>query len=339
MTNVVDSYLSTRLSILASELISLDDWQTVIDSDIEDILKQVQCPVEDASDLQAIEKKLISDVLQDLYILFRPFFSVERDLLNYAVHWYELTNLKTLIRGKFTGKSDLSIEKELVDLGQFAVLPLASLLQADDPQEMLRLLEETPYSSIVRQARSIYEEEGQNLFSLDAAIDRHFFTGLMQRIRFLDQNDQMEMTNIFGALMDRLNLLWLIRYRFSYNLSPAKSFYLLATTGKKLHSETLMQLAKLDSIGDVIEQLPAPINDLLKQAQTLPEIENLMEYYTLHAAMKGLKRSTSLITRVFSYVLLRESQVHLLQAVIKGKSLGLEKELIQRAVGGVTANA
>lgn len=339
MTNVVDSYLSTRLSMLASRLISLEDWQSVIDSDLEDLLKRFNCPVENSSDMQFIEKKLISDVLPDLQMLFRPFFSVERDLLNYAVHWYELSNLKTLIRGKFTGKSDHSIEKELVDLGQFGVLPLARLLQADDPQEMLRLLEETPYSSIVRQARSIYEEEGRNLFSLDAAIDRHFFTGLLQRIRFLEQNDQQEMTNIFGTMMDGLNLLWLIRYRFSYDLSPAKSFYLLATTGRKLHSESLMQLAKLDSISDVIEQLPGPINSLLKQAGNMTEIENLMEHYTLYAAMKSLKRSTSLIARVFSYILLRESEVHLLQAVIKGKSLGFDKDLIQKAVGEVTANA
>lgn len=338
MTHVVSSYLATRLNILASQLIGMENWQSIIDSDLEELLKRFSCPDENTTDLQSIEKQLISNALQDFQLLFRPFFSVERDLLNYAVHWYELTNLKTLIRGKFTGKNDASIEKELVDLGQFAVLPLARLLQADDPQEMLRLLENTPYSSIVRQARSIYEEEGQNLFSLDAAIDRHFFTGLLQRIRFLEQNDLQEMTRVFGAVMDRLNLLWLIRYRFSYNLSPAKSFYLLATTGKKLHAENLMQLAKLDSVGEVIEQLPAPMNELLKQTQSMTEIENLMEHYTLMAAMKSLKRSTSLIARVFAYVLLRESEIHLLQAVIKGKTLGFNTELIQKAVGGVASH-
>ena len=338
MTHVVSSYLATRLNMLASELIGLESWQEIIDSDLEDILKRFSCLEENIGDLQSIEKKLIANTLQNFQLLFRPFFSVERDLLNYAVHWYELTNLKTLIRGKFTGKTDALIEKELVDLGQFAVLPLARLLQADDPQEMLRLLEDTPYSSIVRQARSIYEEEGQNLFALDAAIDRHFFNGLLQRIRFLEPNDQQEMTRIFGVFMDRLNLLWLIRYRFSYNLSPAKSFYLLATTGKKLHAETLMKLAKLDSIGEVIEELPEPLSSLLEQAQNMTEIENLMEHYTLQAAMHGLRRSPSLITRVFSYVLLRESEIHLLQAVIKGKLLGFRTDLIQKAVGGVAGN-
>jgi len=336
MSRIAGSYLSTRLSLLANRLIKLENWQSIIESELDELQERFDCCIDDISDSQAVEKKLISLALQDFQVLFRPFYSVEREFLNYTVHWYELTNLKTLIRGKFTGKSDTSIEKELIDLGQFAVLPLKRLLQTDDPQEMLRLLEKTPYSSIVRQARSIYEEEGQNLFALDAAIDRHFFSSLMQRIRFLEADDQKSLTEVFGALMDRINLLWLIRYRFSYNLSPAKSFYLLATTGKVLHADKLMQLARLDTINEVIKQLPRPINKLLDQASDLTQIENLMEHYTLLAALNGLNKSASMLTRVFSYVLLRESEIHLLQAIIKGKSLGFHPDLINRAIRGIT---
>ena len=338
MSRIASSYLSTRLSLLASRLIALENWQTIIESELDELQQRFDCCIDDISDSQAVEKKLISLALQDFQVLFRPFYGVEREFLNYTVHWYELTNLKTLIRGKFTGKTDLSIEKELIDLGQFAVLPLKRLLQADDPQEMLRLLEPKPYSSIVRQARSIYEEEGQNLFSLDAAIDRHFFTSLMQRIRFLEANDQKALSDVFGALMDRINLLWLIRYRFSYNLSPAKSFYLLATTGRALHADKLMQLARLDTIDEVIKQLPESINHLLDEATDLTHIENLMEHYTLLAALNGLHKSTSMITRVFSYVLLRESEIHLLQAVITGKSLDFHPDLINRAIRGISSN-
>lgn len=338
MPEAISSYLGARINVLASELIRIEQIQSLVDADLDDLLHHIGLSVDSGLDDNAIEKQLVSDALEDFQLLFRPFYSVERDLLNYGVHWYELTNLKTLIRGKFTGKSDSSIQKQLINLDQFAVLPLQRLLQADDPHEMLRLLEQTPYSNIVRQARTIYEKEGQNLFALDAAIDRHFFTGLLQRIRFLDQQDRQEMLLVFGSLMDRLNLLWLLRYRFSYGLSPAKSFYLLATTGRKLHSENLMGLARLDTIGEVIEQLPAPLDRLLKDTSNLTEIENLMEHYMLQAATKGLKRSVSTITRVFSYVLLRESQIHFLQAVIKGKLHGFETRLIDKALGGTASH-
>jgi len=338
--SVINSYLSSRLEVLASRLIRLESLPEIIESDLEQILKRFGCADCDGdTDTQVfkIHRKLIGKALQDFEILFRPFTGVERDLLNFAVHWYELSNLKTLIRGKFTGKSDIAIENELIDLESFAVLPLNKLLEADDPLEMMRLLEATPYSSIVRHARSIYEEEGQNLFSLDAAIDRLFFNGLAQRIRFLEFIDQQQATALFGSFMDRLNLLWLIRYRFSYNLSPAKSYYLLATTGKKIHSGNLMQLAKMDSLAELISHLPKPLNSLLENMSNMTDIENIMEHYVLSAAVKTLKYSPSVISRVFAYILIRESEIQFLHAVIKGKYLGFDESLIRQATGGMQA--
>ena len=337
MGSVIDSYLYTRLEVLASQLISLESLPELIESDLEQILKRLNCDVDSNTSVFMIHRKLIGKALQDFEILFRPFTGVERDLLNFAVHWYELSNLKTLIRGKFTGKSDSAIENELINLESFAVLPLNKLLEADDPLEMMRLLEETPYSSIVRQARSIYEEEGQNLFSLDAAIDRMFFTGLAQRIRFLQFSDRQQITGLFGTFMDHLNLLWLMRYRFSYNLSPAKSYHLLATTGKKIHSGNLMHLAKLDSMAELISHLPAPLNGLLANMTNMTDIENVMEYYVLSNSMKTLKYSPSVITRVFSYILIRESEIQFLHSVIKGKYLGFDEVLIRKATGGIHA--
>ncbi len=324
-----DSYILTRVNILASRLLRLEDWPSIIASDLETLQRQYLSEAADGD----IEKQLIDRALDDFLLLFRPFSGLQRDLLHYAVHWYELFNLKTLIRGKFSAMSEHEIERELVDLGQFAVLPLPALLQTDDPYEMLRLLEQTPYSSIVRQARSIFEEEGQNLFALDAAIDRHFFSGLMQRIRFLPIDDQQQLTRVFGTMMDRLNLLWLIRYRFSYQLTPAKAYYLLTTSGNKLHSSTLMRLARLETLQEVIEQLPQPLNQLLQGTTSQPQIEKLMEHYMLEAVQKTLQHATSGITRVFCYVLLRESEIHLLQAVIKGKAHAFEPRLIHQAIG------
>ncbi|MBT7308656.1 MAG: V-type ATPase subunit, partial [Gammaproteobacteria bacterium] len=322
----------TRVNILASQLIDLNHWQAVVDTDLETLQTRYHFDASSASS-QDIEKLLIDQALSDFQLLFRPFSGLQRDMLNYAVHWYELANLKVLIRGKFTGMSESTIHRELIDLGQFAVLPLSRLLETDDPYEMLRLLEKTAYSNIVKQARTIFEEEGQNLFALDSAIDRHFFSGLMQRVRFLPLGDQQQLTTVLGTMMDRLNLLWLIRYRFTYRLSPAKSYYLLATTGKKLHAGNLMQLARVETVEELIEQLPAPLSQLLSQADSLTEIENRMEHYTLSATRTLLQYSTSGITRVFCYVLLRESEIHLLQSIIKGKMLAFDEALIHQAIG------
>jgi V/A-type H+-transporting ATPase subunit C len=323
------SYILTRAHILAQRLIPLEQWPQVVDSDLATLQQQYQCKTH----CDNIEKQLIDQALEDFQLLFRPFSGVERNMLHYTVHWYELSNLKTLIRGKFSGMSESEIEQELVDLGQFAALPLPALLQTDDPYEMLRLLEQTPYSSIVRQARSIFEEEGRNLFALDAAIDRHFFSSLLQQIRFLPRVDRQPLRQAFGTLMDRFNLLWLIRYRFAYRLSAAKSYHLLATTGNQLHSTELMRLARVEHLGELIEQLPSPLRQLLQGSEGLTAIENRMEHYMLQALQRVMQRTRSAITHIFCYVLLRESEIHLLQSIIKGKMLEFDERLIRQAIG------
>jgi V/A-type H+-transporting ATPase subunit C len=332
MFSAGDSYLQTRLSMLSARLVYPQSWSAIIASDLESLQKRFRCFV-DISHPQAVENQLIDHALADFQLLYRPFSATRRSLLNHAIHWYELANLKALIRGKFSAEKNELIRRELIDLGQFAILPLETLLQADEPNEMLRLLEETPYSSIVRQARSIYQKEGQNLFALDAAIDRQYFAVMMQRIRFLPEHDQSELLKVHGVLMDRLNLLWLVRYRFSYGLSAAKSYYLLSTTGRRLHADQLMMLARLNSLQEVIDHLPEPLSGLLHDAGSLTAVENLLEHYTMSAAFSGLKSSSSIITRVFSYILLRESEIRWLQAVIKGKLLGLDDKLIRKAIG------
>lgn len=327
-----DSYIMTRTQLLASRLIQLHQWPSVIETDLERLQQRYHCEASSSRN-GGIEKQLIDQALSDFQLLFRPFSGLQREVLNYTVHWYELFNLKTLIRGKFANLSESEIQQELVDLGPFAALPLHTLLQTDDPYELLRLLEQTPYSTIVRQARSIFEEEGQNLFALDSAIDRHFFYGLKQRIQLLPPPIQGPLKGVFGTMMDRLNLLWLVRYRFSYRLSPAKSYYLLATSGEKLRSTRLMRLARLETLDEVIEALPEPLNQQLSQSENLTQIENRMEHYTLQAVYKIFKRSDSAITRVFCYVLLREAEIRLLQAIIKGKQLAFDESLIRQAIG------
>ena len=149
------SYIATRLGILADRLIGIENYAAVIEEDVDSLITRITGGenLEDFK-LEQVQNLLLSKALQDFNMLFRPFNGNEKAFLNFAVHWYELSNLKALIRGKFTGSSDTSIRKELIDLGRFNQLPLDILLEADDPNEMMRLLEQTPYSSIVRQAET-----------------------------------------------------------------------------------------------------------------------------------------------------------------------------------------
>ena len=60
-----------------------------------------------------------------------------------------------------------------------------------------------------------------------------------------------------------------------------------------------------------------------------------MELYSLDAARRGLKKNKRVLTRTFAYLLLREAETRYLIAIIKGKQLGFDQDLISEAVGGL----
>lgn len=338
-TELDSAYAQTRLNLLTDRLLSFETLEALVSKNLDQIVARIDWVENQAggrsnSPGKGIGRYLSQRMFADFQILLRPFHGTDYRFLKQAIRWFELVNLKVLIRGKFTGVSEAELSEQLVDLGYFADLPLQTLIETDDPFEMLRLLELTAYGGIVRQARRVFEEQGHDLFSLDSAIDRNFFIELSHRGRFLSVDDQMLLQQVFGVLMDRLNLLWLLRYRFSYGLSPAKSYYLLTASGLQLHAPELMKLARLESLSEVISELPPKLHALLQGNSNIFQIEQLMELYSMSVAQKGLSHSQSLITRTFCYLLLRESETRYLLAVIKGKQLGFDEDLIFEAVGG-----
>ena len=338
MSSHSSAYLATRLRLHASRLIKFPQLLEFIDFDLDRILAELRQVSGVHYDIEAvnaapIESQLTNRALEDFLVLIRPFSGSDRRFFIFALRWFELVNLKVLIRGKFSGVDSSEIGDQLLELGSFADLPLKKLLQTDDPYEMLRLLETTAYGGIVRQARRVYEEHGNDLFLLDATIDRGFFIDLSQRARFLQRRDGEFVERVMGGLLDRFNLLWLLRYRFSYGLSAAKSFYLLTTTGQRLHSAELMALARLDSIEEVVAALPQPYQRMLAGTASISDMETIMEYYSLTVAADMLHKNSNLLAQTFAYILLREAEVRFLQALIKGKQLGFEIDLIRRAVG------
>ncbi len=340
MSHFESTYLSTRLAVFASRLIHSEQLAAFIEFDLDRVLSNVNAITGhnytlDATNSSQIENQLVNRALDDFQILIRPFSGAERRFFYFAIRWFELVNLKVLIRGKFSSIDSTEIRERLVDLGSFSDLPLNKLLETDDPYEMLRLLEKTTYAGIVRQARRVYEEYGSDLFLLDATIDRSFFIDLYQRASFLNNRDAEQLAIVMGGLLDRFNLLWLLRYRFSYGLSPAKSFYLLTATGDRLKSVELMRLAKMDSLEQVVAALPDPYQKLLSNLTAISEMETVMEYFTLSAAVKTIRSNASLVSRIFSFILLREAEVRFLQALIIGKQLGFGDNLIKQAVGVV----
>jgi len=329
------AYLNARVSILASYLLSetrliallnqpLGSFKEDLGNDLEDLF------TEKTVDHNLIEQAWLMKMLADFQVLVRPLAGPARELLMYWFHKGDIANLKTIVRGKIAGLSADEISAQLLELGALTALPLEQLLRTEDVSELLRRLEPSRYGTLARAARRVFEKDHQ-LYSLDAAIDRHYLLGFVQRVKALDTLQRQHLAPLIGMFMDRYNLLWLLRYRFAYHLSAAETYYLLVPTSYRLNRSRLQQLVEFNSLPEVIAHLPEPLKNLLDETESTFTVDQQLTKETRRIAQSTLSLHSFTLAKAFAYILLREMEMRRVMAILKGKRLNLNKKLISVA--------
>ena len=216
-------------------------------------------------------------------------------------------------------------------MGAFGRLDIHDLAHAEDVSELLRRLEAGPYASIVRQARRAFEES-HDPFILDAALDRGYYEGLAHRAQPLENEAGAAFRRLMGSLIDRINLVWLLRYRFNYNLPPAQVYFLLVSSHYGLPSSRLRDLAALGSLEAILDALPDPLRATLRDAPDIPAVFMRMEVAAAEAAGKVLHSGAPAIARAFAYLILRERDLRAIRAILRGRQLELPVADIRTAI-------
>jgi V/A-type H+/Na+-transporting ATPase subunit C len=339
MSTAQYAYLHARVSLLAGRLIDPKQIEALIDQPATPVpVPQDGRPADVTGGAAALQyagdldQNNVTILLRELAVLIRPLSGAARDLLGYWAHRFELSNLKVIIRGTMAGQPRQAIEKKLLDMGGFTRLPTAELLQSDSPAELLRRLEKTPYADIARQARRM-RERGDAMFALDAAIDRRYFAGLSRRGSEIGNRPGQILRAVIGSIIDRVNLVWLLRYRFAYNLPPAQAYYLLIPASQRLNSQQLQQLAQSATFEDAVANLPPPYDRLLEGVRNTTEVTLRLEYETWRIAESALRHSSFNSARALAYMVLRERDLRRLRAIVRGRTLQAPPDLIRSALG------
>jgi V/A-type H+-transporting ATPase subunit C len=283
---------------------------------------------------RAVEQSLIQVLLAELLILVRPMNSAERSLV---LDWggkYALSNLKTLIRGKLYDLDQSEIRDNLFELPERMRLSdevRTDLFRAENVLELLRQLEAGTHRTIARQAREVYEQQREP-FALEAAIDQRYYAGLLRQAMAFTDHHLDPLKRLIGAELDRINLLWLLRFRFSYLLSASETFYYLVPSMRLLTRDRLLHLVNLETFEAVIAALPPPLDRLLADSRNIVDVQKRIGSYAAQEAHWVLHRTQSGVARALAYLMLRERDLLLLFALAQGQILNLPAAAIEIAV-------
>lgn len=339
----MSAYLDTRVSLYSGRLwcdAELDALVSVPDPAIADTLVAHGLPQLVAgydradgreTDPRSLEQRIIAQILDETQVLIRPLAGEARAFLAYWTARFEISNVKALLRSKMSGERPAAALARLTPMGAFGRLDNPALAHAEDVAELLRRLEAGPFADVVRHARRAFEQS-HDPFSLDAALDRSYYEGLVLRAQPLEAALGAPFRGLMSSLVDRINLVWLLRYRFNYKLPPAQVYYLLVGSRYGLGSARLRELAALGSLQAVLAALPAAWQAQLAGAPDIPAVFARMEAVAAAQARRVLRSRAPGLARAFAYLILRERDLRAVRAVLRGRHLGLADADIHTAL-------
>lgn len=338
MSNTTEhAYLNTRVSVMSTRLFAPELVGRLSRMTLAELAEQFDLSAlldeqpATAARSRAVEQSLLRVLLSEVQVLVRPMNAAERGLILAWGRKYALFNLKTLIRGKLYNLDQKEIRDHLFDLPETIRLSDQELFRAENVLELLRQLETGPHRQIARQAREVYEQQREP-FALEAAVDQRYYAGIVRQIMGFDNHHLGSLRRLMGVELDRVALLWLLRFRFSYQLSPSETYYQLVPSMRLLTRDQLLRLVNLDTFEHVLEALPAPLNTLLADCRSLGEVQQRIGHSTRRETRWILARSQSGVARALAYLMLRESELLQLFAVVQGRLLQFPDATITAAL-------
>lgn len=334
-----NAYLNARVAAKSLQLLAEEDLRRFTQMNLAELSETFTLGAfleesgNERAKIRAVEQGLIQILLAELEVLVRPMHPEERGLVISWARKYALFNLKTLLRGKIRQLDPAEIRENLYDLPESVRLSNRDLFRTESAVELLRVLEEGPLALLARQAREVYEKH-QEAFALEAAIDQRYFSELARRLTRLEDPDaQQQMRRLIGSLLDRANILWLLRFRFAYALSPSETFFQLVPSPHLLHRDRLLELVALEDQARVIGALPEPLKTLLEDAGNLMEVQRRLSVHVNSIAWRLLRTGRSGVARALAYLILREVDQRQIFGLIQSRLLNLPKEFVDLALG------
>ncbi len=177
-----------------------------------------------------------------------------RALLIQRLRYFELDNLKAVLRGIIAGSSWDKVRFVLFPLGEETVLPAQEMVESGSMVAAVELLRGTPYYETLSHAMKRYSTE-LNIFPLEVALDLTYWRELWQNVNRLPGNDRVQAKRLIGTLVDENNLMWAIRYRVYHHLSEEELINYTLPFGYHVRDEDIRAIAAGADIAQVVKRI------------------------------------------------------------------------------------
>lgn len=246
-----------------------------------------------------------------------------RPLLKQLYRYFEVQNLKAVLRAIVTDPDWERVQDVLFPMGTMTVLPAQAMVEAGSVGAAVELLQGTPYYDTLSFAMKRYSAE-QNLFPLEVALDLYFWRQLWQEAKKLQGQDREQASRIVGSLMDVNNLMWVIRYKVYHQLSEEEVINYTLPFGYRVRDEDVRAIAAgadlSTVVGRVFPGIP-DLNTLLEEPRKgLPQLEIELKRRLMKQCLAAFTGNPFHIGVPLAFLILSELEIEDLTVLIEAKS-------------------
>ncbi len=253
------------------------------------------------------------------------------DLIARYLHKFDAWNVKTIIRGVYTGASREAIETDLIRAGEFDDALISRLLEAKTVEDVITVLERTMFGAPLEAAFEDFQDTDV-LVPLENAIDRTFYEQLLSE---LPSSEPIDLYREFlEAEIDFRNARNALRLaRSGAEIDPSEYFI---EGGKLFNARELNALVQnpdelVTQIRDSSygRKLSEPLDEL-EAADSLIEFEHALEAVLLKYSRQLGNVYPLSICPVVAYILMKEREVANIRAIARGREAGLSETEIEQ---------
>jgi V/A-type H+-transporting ATPase subunit C len=257
------------------------------------------------------------------------------DLIARYLRKFDAWNVKTVIRGLYSGAEREEVEDDLIRAGEFSEKRLEQLLTADSIEGVVDVLSGSMFDEDLEDAYEVYEDTG-TLVALENAADRAFYETLLAGLPDMVEGDSpvglyLEFLRAEIDFRNLRNALSIARSgadldRSEYYIDGGRLFDPDEVRGLAGNVNQLVEHIRQSPYGDDLDEAL----DTLEEAENLIQFERALDAGLLEYAEKLSNRYPLSVCPVLSYVLAKEREVDNIRAIARGREAGLEPDDIEQ---------
>lgn len=324
--------VNTKVRAMQTHLLSTDDYNHLLSlKSIEEIVyylkkntdyKNCLENISAANKIDEIESKLKIRLFRQLDKLMNYLINEDRKLFKALYMRFEVSNLKLYLRRFARGESDIMIKEKLILSDRFGDLNYEELLQAKSLKEFIERLQPTDYYSVLK--NYLDEKGSKRLFYFEMNLDRLYFKKLESTFHLKNEKKNKDLFDLLGLNVDLLNIQWIYRGKFYYNLSAEELINYTLGFGRYLSYKKLKELCYIRRKDNFINWISdSHYSELVSGDNFEIFMERSMERYIFKFFHGIKKKSTMNILMPLIHMHLLEYEMRDLFSIMESKKYNI----------------